>query len=113
MLNRLLALSLQIQVDSQASDSETLLQPKSRVIPGPPFSVNSHGHVCSMLRHESPSWQQEQDLLGTGGMFWEGTIAQMEATRSIEASPFRKREGRERLINEMLQDFAMDILAYG
>jgi hypothetical protein len=37
----------------------------------------------------------------------------MEATRSIEASPFRRREERERLINEMLQDFAMDILAYG
>jgi hypothetical protein len=46
-------------------------------------------------------------------MFWEGTIAQMEATRSIEASPFRKREERERPINEMLQGFAMDILAYG
>ena len=113
MLNRLAASSIQVQVNSQASDSETLLRPKSRVIHGLPCSVNSHGHACSMLRHESPSRQQEQDLLGTGGMFWEGTIAQMEATRSIEASPFRKRGERERLINEMLQGFAMDILAYG
>jgi hypothetical protein len=87
MLNRVVALSLQVQVDSQASDSEVLLQPKSKVIPGLLCSVNSHGHAYSMLRHESPSWQQEQDLLGTGGMFWEGTIAQMEATCSIEASP--------------------------
>jgi hypothetical protein len=115
MLNRLVALSLQVQVDSQASDSETLLQPKSGVILDPPCSVNGHGHGhgCSKFRQESSSWQQEQGLLGIGGMFWEGTIAQMEATRSIEASPFRRREERERLINEMLQDFAMDILAYG
>jgi hypothetical protein len=113
MLNRLVASSLQVQVNSQASDSETLLQPKSRVTLGLPCSVNGHGHGCSMLRHERPSWQQEQDLLGTGGMFCEGTIAQTEATRSIEASPFRGREGEERPINEMLQDFAMDILAYG
>jgi hypothetical protein len=98
MLNKLVALSLQVQVDSQASDSETLPQPKSEVIPGPPCSVNGHGHACSMLRHKSLSWQQEQDLLGTGGMFWEGTIAQMEAAHSIEASPFRRREGRERLM---------------
>src|ERR1700730_12315964 len=113
MLNRLVALSLQVQVHSHASDSETPLQPKSRVILDPPCSVNGHGHACSKFRQESSSWQQEQGLLGIGGMFWEGTIAQMEATRSIEASPFRRREERERLINEMLQDFAMDILAYG
>ena len=113
MLNRLAALSLQVRVDSQAADSETLPQPKSTAISDPPCSVNGHRRTCSMLRQESLSWRQEQDLLGTGEMFWEGTIAQMEATRSVEASPFRRRENRERLINEVLQDFAMDILAYG
>jgi len=93
MLNRLAALSLQVQVDSQAADSETLLQPKSTVIPNPPGSVNGRRRICSMLRQESLSWRQEQDLLGTGGMFWEDTIGQMEATRSIEASPFRRHGG--------------------
>ena len=110
MLNRLVVLSLQVQVDSQASDSETLLQPKSRV---PLCSVNGHGHGCSIPRQEISSWQQEQDLLCTGGMFWEGAIAPTEATRSIEASPFQWCEERERIINETLQDFAIDILAYG
>jgi hypothetical protein len=106
-------LSLQVHVDSQASDSETLLQPKSRVIPDPLCSVNGYGHTYSVIRQESHSLQQDQDLLGTGGMFWEGTIAPMEATHSIEVSPFRWREKSERLINEMLQGFAMDILAHG
>src|SRR2546421_6303315 len=82
-LNRLVALSLPAKVDSQASDREALLllllpPPKSRDIPDLPCSVNGRGYVCSVLRHERPSWgQQEQDLFGAGGMFWEGTIAQM------------------------------------